>query len=162
MRKVLTRLFLLICLLLMLMSLVACNIKQKIGEKLIENALGNNVDINGDEIKIKGENGQEVTYGSKKWPDSELAKKIPKFEKGTIEGTFVDKKAIIISMQDVKEADFNSYLEKIKEKFPVDGNEYKAEDLITYSGSNDKKVTVHISLVISEKVASIQIMDENE
>jgi hypothetical protein len=133
-----------------------------IGEKIFENALGNNVDINGDEVKIKGENGEEVTYGSKKWPDSDLAKNAPKFEKGTIEGTFEDKKAIIIAIKDVKEADFNSYLDKIKEKFPVDGSEYKAEDLITYSGSNDKEVTVYIALVISEKVMNIQIMDETE
>ncbi len=166
MKKIFKRLFLLVCLLLMLMSLVACNIKQKIGEKIgekiVESALGNKVDIDGNEVKIKGDDGQIVTYGSDKWPESDLIKKIPKFEKGTIEGSYSDNKGAIISLKDVKKDDFLKYLEKVKDKFPVNASEYNAEDLITYSGSNDKNITVHISLLIKEMTMGIQIMDESE
>ena len=51
--------------------------EEKIAEKIIEQAVGDaDIDIDGDEITIKTEDG-DVSFGSTEWPDSELSGKIP-------------------------------------------------------------------------------------
>lgn len=87
MKKVLSWLLISV-LLLSIISLSGCGVKKKVGqaitEKAIEKATGDKVDIDGDKITVKAEDGEEITYGGGEWPDTDLGKKIPKFNKGKI------------------------------------------------------------------------------
>ena len=72
----------------MLLALAGCNIRKKIGEKLVEEMLEQGGDaevyIDGDTMTIEGEDGSTTTIGGTEWPDSGLAKKIPELKKGTV------------------------------------------------------------------------------
>lgn len=65
-------------------SLTGCGVREKLEkkaeeeftEKILEEAGAGDVDVDGEKITIKGESGEEVTFGGGEWPTSELAKSI--------------------------------------------------------------------------------------
>jgi len=139
--------------------LVGCGAKQKmedkIAEKLVESALGANVDIDGDEVTIKGEDGN-VTFGSNDWPESEITKKIPEFKGGKISSNVNSEKYVLIVVEEVDEKDFKDYYDKVKSNFSKDSYDAKFDGAISYTGSNDDGVTMIISYSTSDKSLSIQ------
>ncbi len=139
--------------------LVGCGAKQKmeekIAEKFVESALGGNVDIDGDEVTIKGEDG-DVTFGASEWPDSEVAKKIPEFKSGTVTSAVNSDNYVLIIIEEVDEKDFKAYYEKVKSDFNKESYDAKFDDNISYTGSNDDGVTIIISYTTSDKSLSVQ------
>lgn len=156
MKKKIIFIFLLIAILLMV---VGCGAKQKmeekIAEKFVESALGGNIDIDGDEVTIKGEDG-EVTFGSNEWPNSDVANKIPKFKGGTITSAVNSDNYVFIIIEEVEESDFKDYYEKVKSDFNKESYDAKFDDTISYTGSNDDGVTIIIAYSTSDKGLSIQ------
>ena len=79
--------------LVIILSMSGCSVKKKIenkigeaiGEKIIEGATGQNVDVQGDKVTIKGEDGSKLTLGGGEWPKNDLIKNIPEFKGGKIE-----------------------------------------------------------------------------
>ena len=67
MKRILAYLLVCSCLLASILPLGGCGIKKKaekaITEKIVEKALGDNVDIDGDTVTIKGEDGEEFSIG---------------------------------------------------------------------------------------------------
>ncbi len=142
-----------------LLMIVGCGAKQKmeekIAEKFVESALGGNIDIDGDEVTIKGEDG-EVTFGSNEWPKSDVANKIPEFKSGKITSAVNSDNYVFIIIEEVKESDFKGYYEKVKSDYNKDSYDAKFDDTISYTGSNDDGVTIIISYSTSDKGLSIQ------
>ncbi|HBV68378.1 MAG TPA: hypothetical protein DEF04_09465, partial [Clostridiales bacterium] len=107
------KLFIAVLLISLLLILASCGAKQKmedkITEKIVEKTLGANVDIDGEEVTFKGEGGEEVTFGSTEWPDSEVGKKIPEFKKGKITSSANSDGYFLIMLEEVEQNDFNSY-----------------------------------------------------
>ncbi len=155
--------YLLLCICLLVSGLLfgGCGIKEKaskaVGEKIAEQALGGNVDIDGDEVTIKGENGEEVTIGGGQWPDSELSKKIPEFKKGKIVSSLDTDEAITIILEEVKAEDADSYLEDIKKAYPDDSYEAKGNGAITYSGFNKDKISAAVNYNSGEETIIITV-----
>lgn len=153
------KVFIIIALALLLFMLGGCKAKQKmedkLAEKVMESALGADVDIDGEEVTFKGENG-DVTLGSGEWPDSEIAQKIPEFKDGKITSAINSEGYVFIIMEEVKENDFKVYYEAIKSDFAEESYESKFEDIIAYSGKDSDGLTMIISYTISEKTLSIQ------
>ena len=152
----------LVCIL--IFSLAGCGIGKKAEEKgaeaLAEKALmenGVDVDIDGDTMTIKGADGQEVAIGEK-WPDSELGKSIPKFEKGRIDGVVESPKSLMITLYEVKQEDAAAYIEECKPKFPLDNTEMNAEGTISWGGSN--KAGLKVALTHSDDWLSITLGKE--
>ena len=112
MKRILAYLLVCSCLLAAILPLGGCGIKKKaeqaIAEKIVEKALGDNVDIKGDTVTVKGEDGEELTIGGGKWPDNDLAKKIPEFKKGKIATSATVDNNLMVFMEEVKADDFEA------------------------------------------------------
>lgn len=151
----------LICLLtfILLFSFTGCGAKEKLGEKVAERAFeevgGGDLNIDGDKVTIKGNNGETVTFGDSKWPTSELAKNIPEFKDGTVNGVLESTDSIVITLESVKEEDVSSYWETIKKGFSKDVYEMNSSGFSTFSGSNDESLTV--SLAYMDEMLTITI-----
>jgi len=57
-------------------SMSGCGVKKKIenkigeaiGEKIIEGAIGQKVDVDGDQVTLEGDDGSKFTIGGGEWP----------------------------------------------------------------------------------------------
>lgn len=137
-----------ICLLtfILLFAFVGCGAKEKleekIAEKVFEGAGGGDLDIDGDKITIKGDNGETMTFGDSVWPASELAKNIPEFKDGTVNGVMETPDSLVITVESVQKEGAFSYFETIKKDFPQDAIEMNAQDTVTFSGNNDAGINI--------------------
>lgn len=151
--------FILTILVIALLMLNGCGAKQKmedkLAEKIVETALGTDVDIDGEEVTFEGEDGS-VTFGSSEWPDSELAKRIPEFKDGKITSVVNSEAYVFIIMEEVDENDFKDYLNDVKSKFTEEAYESKFEETIAYSASDTEGTAMIISYTTSDKTLSIQ------
>lgn len=152
----------LICLLTfaLILSFAGCGAKEKleerIAEKIMEKAGGGDIDIDGDKVTIKGPNGEEVTFGDNKWPTSELAKSIPKFEDGKVSAVLESSDSISITMESVRKEDYSSYFKTIKKAYSLDAFEVNSEDMTSFSGKND--AGINVSLVYMSEVLTITVI----
>lgn len=167
MRKLLIWFFLLV----FVCSVTGCGLKEKaeqkateaVTEKILEKAGGDelkDVDIDGDKVTFKGEDGQEVSLGSSKWPDSGVAESIPEFKEGTVVGVMNSQDGAVISLENVKVDDFVQYLEGIKAAYNVDAFETNADGYISYVASNSEGVGVLLQYGSQEQSLSISISRE--
>lgn len=151
----------------MLLTLLSgCGIKQKleekageeIGEKLLEKIAGDEVDIelNDDGFAIEGTDGAKVNFGGGDWPDSDLAKLIPKYDSGEITSVMDSEDFIQIVINESDTAYFNNYLAKIKENFKNDTFESESEDSMSYTATDDSGNTVVVFFQNNECVISLQ------
>lgn len=166
MKKAYVCLLLVICLLVSAISLGGCGIKEKaaeaIGEKIAEKALGDNVDIDGDQMTIKGDNGEQVTIGGGQWPDSELSRKLPEFKKGKIVSSLVTEEAVNIILEEVKTEDVMPYIEEIKKAYPEDSYESQGNGAATYSGSNKDKFSAAVNFDSEEGTVIITVTKNSQ
>lgn len=123
-----------------------CGIKKKleqkageaIGEKMLEGLAGDGVDIDldGDEVVIEGSDGEKLEFGSGEWPDSDLAKDIPEYKDGKIDGVFKANDSFQVTIKETDEKYFSDYMKKIKADFSENSFEGNSEGSITYSGTD--------------------------
>ncbi len=132
-------------------------VENKIGEAIGEKVLGDNVDIEGDQITVKGDDGSEMVIGGTQWPDSELAKKIPKFEKGKVTSVIKADTGVMITMEEVSPEDFLPYLADIKSKFDKNSYEAASDGVSTYTASNADGVVATVSYTESDKGLLISV-----
>ena len=143
-------------------SLAGCGTKEKLeekaGEALAEKSseqAGATIDIDGDKVTVKGQNGEAVTFGSNKWPTSELANIIPEFKNGTVNAVLERPDSVVISLESVQKEDASFYFETIKKDFPQDVFEMNAEDTASFSGKND--VGVNVTLMYMSEMLTITV-----
>lgn len=159
MKKILTVLLALI----LVLGLAGCGAKEKLekkaGEKIAENILegagAGDVDIDGDKITVKGEGGEEVTFGGDEWPTSELAKSIPEFRNGKISAVMDSDDYVMITLESVQYEEASAYFEAIKTEFSLESYETKMDGMISSSGKNGAGIGV--TLVYSGEVMTITV-----
>lgn len=131
------------------LSLTGCGIKKKIenkiGEAIGEKVLGDKVDLDGDKVTVKGEDGTEVTFGSNEWPKNDIMNDIPKFEKGTVSSVTSSDALVIIYMEGVEKKDFEDYWEKLKDRFSEETLNLQMDDTLSYGGKD--KNGIYLQLV---------------
>ena len=162
------RLLVILFALMIFLQLFGCSAKdnieekaqEKLAEKILENAGGGKVDIDGDKVTFKGDDGQEVTVGGSKWPTSDLAKNIPEFTKADSYSVIDSTESVFISMESVKKKDFDEYLEKIKKDFAKESFEANSDGYLSYGGNNDKGISVMMQY--SEETLTITVAKVNE
>jgi hypothetical protein len=145
--------------LVLILSLSGCGVKKKIenkigeaiGEKIIEGATGQKVDVDGDKVTIKGEDGSNVTFGGGEWPKSDLIKNIPEFKDGKIESVMSREESVAMSIENVEQKDFEKYLGGIKKDFPKDAFEMNSSEVISYLGANENKIQIQLTYGIESK-----------
>lgn len=164
MRKILIYFFMFM----LAMSLVGCGKRKSLGdragealaEKIIKEAGGGDVDIDGDVVVVKGEDGEEAIFGETDWPTSDLAANIPKFESGKVVTVMEMNDSLLVFLEEVPQNDFMDYFEEIKENYTEESYEMKSEDSVTYGGSKDG---IGVSLIYSnEKTLSITVSKMSE
>lgn len=120
---------------LMLMALTtACGVKDRIeqeagealGEKLLEKAAGDDVDIDldDDSLVIEGDDGERMAIGSGQWPESELARLIPEYKSGEITSVMEMQNSVQVVISGSDADYFADYLESVKSNF--NENPYEA------------------------------------
>lgn len=105
---------------LLILSLVGCKsaaemAEEKIAEEITEEMVGGNVDIDGEQVTITGEDGETTTLGGTEWPEGEVASKIAEFKKGVVTYVVESDTECYIQLGEVEEEDYLEYLETIKE-----------------------------------------------
>jgi hypothetical protein len=160
MKKRFAGLFVCICLLLSALFLTGCGITEKAaetaGEKMAENALGGKVEVDGDEVTVKGDNGEEAVIGGK-WPDSELAGKIPEFTKGNVISSFKEENNLTITLENVKAEEFDAYLEEIKKAYSEDSSESEVDGVSVYEGFGADRISVSLYFVREDETLIITV-----
>ena len=147
---------------LLIVSLTGCAqaIGQKLAEKAIENATGNKVDIsnNGDKVTIQGKDGQSVTVGDTKWPSSDLGKAVPQPAAGKVAGVVESNDGVMISMENFAKADYDTYLDQIKNTYSTDPTNFSSDDSASYSAKNgDGTISVGLVFSASDKTLLITV-----
>lgn len=151
MKKILS----LMLVIMLVMSLAGCGVKAKleqkageaIAEKMIEGAGEGKVDLDldGDKVVIKGEDGEKMTFGSTEWPKSKLANSIPEFKKGNIVSVMEIDDSLFISFEEVSEKNFEEYMAKIKNDFTEESYEMKQEGSMVYGATNSKGIAISLT-----------------
>ena len=135
-----------VCALMVGSLLAGCGIKEKLerkaGEKIAEKLVGDKVDIDGDKVVIKGDDGEELEIGGTEWPKSGPIENIPKYKSGEVESVIQTNKTVQLNIEDSDQDYFEEYIDDIKDEFDNEQYESKASDNITYSGRNDHGVAV--------------------
>jgi|LSQX01.2.fsa_nt_gb hypothetical protein len=156
--------------LVLILSMSGCGVKKKIenkigeaiGEKIIEGATGQKLDIQGDKVTVKGEDGSQLTLGGGEWPKNDLIKNIPEFKGGKIESAMSSEESVVMFIESVEQKDFEKYLENIKKDFTEDAFEMNSDDLISYGGANGKSVQVQLTYERENKNLSIAVAKKSE
>jgi hypothetical protein len=135
------------------------NLEQKAGEalaeKVLEDAGGGDVDIDGDKVTITGENGEKLTTGGNEWPKSELAKSVPEFKEGKITAVLDSSDYVMVTLESVKEADASAYFETVKEEFTQEPFEANADGSISFGAKNADGIGV--TLQYTEETFTITV-----
>lgn len=134
--------------LILVLSFAGCGSREKAAEKAVEKMLkgaGVDVDIDGDKVVIKGEDGQELTIGADEWPTSDLAKSIPEFKGGKIVSVMEADDSLFIMVEEISDKEFTSYLEEIKEDFSEETYEMKTDTGLVYMAANGEDLSVMLT-----------------
>lgn len=150
------------------LALAGCGAKEKLEqkaaealvEKVMEKSGSGDVDIDGDKVTVKGENGQEFTFGGGEWPTSDLAKAVPEFKAGDIISVMSTDEAVAIGFENVKEEDVVAYFEKIKKDFKENVVEINSDGVVIYGAENTNGISV--ALQYSENSFSITLSKNGE
>lgn len=152
---------------LLAVSFVGCGTKEKlekktgeaITEKIVEEASGGDVDIDGDTVKFKGEDGEEMAFGTTEWPTSQLAESIPKFKDGKVVTVMEMNDSLLIALEEVSMDDFADYLDEIKKTFSEEAYEMKSEGNISYGALNGTGLGITLNYSVDETL-SITVVQE--
>jgi len=140
---------------LMMFALGGCGVQDKVSEKVSEKVTEGvinsatdgkaKVDIDGDKVSIKGEDGEEFSFGDTKWPNNGVAKTIPEFKKGKVVSVMNSDTACLISIEQAKEKDAQQYLEEIKSQgFTNESTEFSSGTTWSYSADKDENATISL------------------
>lgn len=139
-------------------SLAGCGAKEKLdekagealAEKVIEEAGGGDVDIDGDKVVIKGEDGAEAVFGETEWPTSDLAKSIPEFKGGKVVAVMEMNDSLLITLEGASKEGFTDYLDEIKKTFTEETYDMKSEGSVTYGAENGEGIGVMLMYIADE------------
>lgn len=141
-------------------------VAEEITEGILEKVTGDEADIelDGDDITIKGEDGSELTIGSKEWPKGKAIDLIPEFKHGTISSTMNSDTACVISLEDVDQKDYDSYIEEVKSlgytKDSVDMGANIVRSYYALSEKDNSQVSLSYSIENKEMMLSISFKEE--
>lgn len=148
----------------LILSFAGCGAKEKmeekageaLAEKIIKEAGGGDVDIDGDKVVIKGEDGEQATFGQTEWPTSDLAKSIPKFKGGKVVTVMEMNDSLLIALEEASKEDFADYLDEIKQTFTEQSYDMKSEGNVTYGAENGEGIGVSL-IYTTDQTLSITV-----
>jgi hypothetical protein len=151
---------------LMVLSLTSCGVREKVNEKIsekvtetvINKATGGaaDIDIDGDKLSIKGEDGEELTIGGSEWPDSGAASMVPEFKHGTVVSAFNSETSCLIVLEEVKEQDYKDYLDELKELgYTKNSTSFSSDSSYNYGATADNDSTISVTYDAGNQTVTI-------
>lgn len=136
-RKI-TALILTLCLMMALLTGCGKKASEKIAENIIKDVTGADVSISGEQVEIKGEDGEKVTVGGNiAWPKDKLGD-LPQLP-GKIESFFESEETgCTLYCVGTKKQEAEAFIKALKDLGYTE-NAYEGEDedgMLTYFGSN--------------------------
>lgn len=114
------------------------------------------MDLDGDEFTIKGDDGQEYSFGDTEWPADGAAKQIPQLKKGVVVSSMNSETFCMLVLEEIEKDDFNRYFEEVKSQgFTNDSFEMNNDLSFSYSAYNDENTM--ISLMYDAEAKSVTI-----
>ncbi len=153
---------------LLALSAVSCKspseaIGEAVGEKIVESiGDGVDVDIDSGEVTIEGKEGQKVTFGATEWPDTDIAKTVPRFKKGIISSVISADNGFMIAIDEVEKEDYESYLKDIKKEFSHEAMESRMDGIHSYAAENDKGEFIMMGYDTEMKALDISVEKMSE
>lgn len=133
-----------VVLLLAVFALSACaRASEKMAEGIVEGMFGGKVDIEGDNVTIKGEDGNtSMTLTSDgTWPKDKMGD-LPEL-KGKVTSTLESGGGCVVYVEAVEEGDATAYIDKIKDLGYADVMEMTSDDgTIVFTGTKDQASVV--------------------
>jgi hypothetical protein len=150
----------------MVAAVGGCGVKDQVNEKITEKVTEGvinkaldgegTIDIDGGKVSIKGEEGEEFSFGETEWPKDGAAEFIPKFTKGTISSVLNSNTACGIIIDEVEKSDFDQYVEEVKDQgFTVEPLEFISDTAATYSAQKDDNTRITVQYQLEHKVLTI-------
>lgn len=166
--EVVKKILAILLVLVMLFTLGACGIRKKIDEKISEKITEGvvnkitggkaDIDINKGGLTIKGEDGEEVTFGSSEWPEGKAANLLPKLKKGNITSVMNSNNLSIITIEEIDEKVYNDYIKELKDKgFENDIAEFSDSSTKSYYATLDGKAYVQVVYSVESKSINISV-----
>ena len=149
----------------MIVSLCGCGavqdkVTEKIGEGIAEKAIGGNVDITKDGVKVEKDGVSYETGNDLKWPKDAMGDlPEPKAKISAVLNADAEKGGSL-AYEEMSLEDAKVYVEELKALGYKDGLNMSDEDLITYSGKNSDGYSVMFTYTLSTKGGSIMYTRE--
>ena len=160
-----------VCTLLIGGVLAGCGIREKlekkageaIGEKIVEEMAGDDVDVDikDGKVEVKGEDGEEFSFGGTEWPDSGVGENIPKYKDGKVDSVIATQEAVQINIETDQDY-FDDYIKDIKDEFDKEPFESESSDGISYAGKNDDGVSVLFIYSADEESCFITVSEPQD
>lgn len=131
-------------------------ISEKATEKIVEGAVGGNVDVDGNKVTVKGEDGSTVTVGDTKWPKDQLGKEIPEMKDGSITYVANSDTLCMVMVEKVRKSEYEGYLAKVKNA-GFTQNEASFSDETTKSTGASNGQGVNFQLTYNSKTEEMNI-----
>lgn len=143
-----------------------CGVKEKVNEKISEKVTESvinsamegetTVDIDGDKVTVKGENGEEFNFGDGEWPDSGAAQLIPHLKKGRVVSAMNSNQACSIIVEELDGQDFERYFQAVQEEgFTQEVNEFTSDTVRSYSAGKENGAAIILTYDSEQKVLTI-------
>lgn len=139
------RISLIVACLIIAAAFAGCNVKEKasnaVQDKILEEAIGDNVDIdsNKGEVRVSGEDGEELVFGGGEWPADKAAALIPVFKSGEVQSVMNSDDYCMVIVEKSNEKDWQDYIEKLKNAgFTDDVMEFSDDSTKMYQAKSDK------------------------
>jgi len=155
------RVFTVCLILIVLLTLAGCKspseiAAEKLTEKVLSEATGGKVNIDGDKITIETKDGS-VSLGGTEWPQDKMGKNIPKLD-GKVNYVANSDELCMIVVEEVKSADFEKYLEKVKDAgYNQDEVNFSDSSSVSYMATNADGIAFHITYLIESEEVSITV-----
>lgn len=155
------KVFVIMLALLLTITMVGCKsptevASEKIAEKVIEGAGGGKVDIDGEKVTIKTEDGSEVLFGGNEWPSDKLGKAIPKLTEGEVTYVANSDDMCMIIIEGVKVTEYEDYVQEAKASGYTQGEvNFSDNSTKTYMATNADEITLQITYLSESEEVSI-------
>lgn len=118
-------------------------VTEKASEKVIEKATGGKVDIDGDKMTVKADDGTQMVIGGNEWPTDKMAGKIPKLGSGKVAFVVNTDELCTLIIGEVKPKAFEDYLTQVADAgFTTEKASYSDGNNSIYIAESDKGIAL--------------------
>jgi len=151
-----------VCLILLfLFTLVGCKspsemAAEKLTEKVLGEATGGKVNIDGDKITIETKDGS-ISLGGTEWPNDMMGKNIPKLD-GKVTYVANSDELCMIVVEEVKSSEFEKYLKKVKDAgYTQNEVNYSDSSSVSYTATSADGIAFNVTYLIENEEVSITV-----